>query len=355
MKSKLVLFQASFGDERARVGDIHSPQQQAFACEVARELGRRLVEDGFGIILNSGSGLDAELGQAAVQACTALHINPRTRIRTYPYGTTSMNGFGMIMEPVDKRWQEIRTFVVSESDAVVAIAGGKGTSDAIQKAALARKPVFPIATIPGAAKDEWRRLIRQDYCNHVAGDLDFLGDIGIKATELADAIVADCKRLLGPSPKIYSDRVFIVHGHDAAPKLELARLLEQLSLKPVILHEQVDAGRTIFEKLREELSDIGFGFILLTPDDTAASVAAPVSTRPRARQNVVFEHGLLIGLLGPEMVCAIVKGDIEIPSDLQGVVYKHIPSSGGLNAIALEIAKELKAAGLKIDMNALVD
>ena len=69
----------------------------------------------------------------------------------------------------------------------------------------------------------------------------------------------------------------------------------------------------------------------------------------------MFEHGLLIGLLGPERVCAIVKGDIEIPSDLQGVIYKYVPSNGWLSSIALELVKELKAAGFNVDANALTD
>jgi len=259
----------------------------------------------------------------------------------------------MVMAPIDKRWQDVRTFIVEECDAVVAIGGGRGTSDAIQKSKLARKPVFPIASIPGGAKDEWERLRRENYKNQTDGDLDFLGDLTLKPAELADRIALECSRLLIPSSRKYSRRVFIVHGHDAAPKEELDRLLERLSLIPVILHEQVDAGRTIFEKLRKELSDVGFGFILLTPDDIG-SAAGSDTQRARARQNVIFEHGLLVGLLGPDRVCAIVKGDVEIPSDLHGVLYKRVPLNGDLSSVALQIAMELHSAGLDIDANALL-
>lgn len=65
----------------------------------------------------------------------------------------------------------------------------------------------------------------------------------------------------------FSRRVFIVHGHDGELKNELARFLERLDFEPVILHEQPDHGQTIIAKLRGEMSDVGFAFVLLTPDD----------------------------------------------------------------------------------------
>ena len=167
----------------------------------------------------------------------------------------------------------------------------------------------------------------------------------------------------------YSRRIFIVHGHDGEAKTELARLLEKLDFKPVILHEQrsrrsgedpsegsrffPDKGATIFSKLNGELSDVGFAFVLLTPDDVGAIAPQAAHLSPRARQNVVFEHGLFVGRLAPSRVCAITKGDIEIPSDLQGVLYKRIPAGGGVWSIALDVVQELRAAGYDVDANRL--
>jgi len=151
----------------------------------------------------------------------------------------------------------------------------------------------------------------------------------------------------------YSRRVFIVHGHDGELKTELARFLERLEFEPVILHEQADRGATIFAKLAGEMADVGFAFVLLTPDDVGAKAAQSDDLRPRARQNVVFEHGLFVGHLEPSRVCALVKGTIDIPSDLHGVLYKPIPSDGSLLSIAFEIVKELRAAGYEVDANRL--
>lgn len=355
MTTKFVLFQASFSSQRRSRADDCTPEQEAFARSLAADLGRELIEAGFGIILNGGTGLDANIGESAVATCQAHGIDPRTRIHTYPYGDSSFAGFGMIIAPADKRWQEVRTFTVGECDAVVAISGGKGTSDSIQKAVLAGKPVFPVATVPGASKMEWARLHAKGYANRTANDFAFLADMSLEPAAMAQWISKECERLLRPQVQSYSNRIFIVHGHDSALKLELARFVEKLSLTPVILHEQVDAGRTIFNKLQEELADVGFGFVLLTPDDVAAPACSLDDSQRRARQNVVFEHGLLIGLLGPGRVCAIVKGDVEIPSDIHGVIYKHVPESGSLASVSVELAKELTTAGYDIDMNRLIE
>lgn len=152
----------------------------------------------------------------------------------------------------------------------------------------------------------------------------------------------------------FSRRIFIVHGHDGELKNELARFLERLDFEPVILHDQPDKGQTIFAKLSGELADIGFAFIILTPDDVGNVAPNSGTLNPRARQNVIFEHGLFAGYLSPNRVCAIRRGNVETPSDLHGVLYKTIASDGSLRSIAIEIANELRAAGYILDANKLL-
>ncbi|MBS1582296.1 MAG: nucleotide-binding protein, partial [Bacteroidetes bacterium] len=120
-----------------------------------------------------------------------------------------------------------------------------------------------------------------------------------------------------PSIQLDKSQVFIVHGRDEAAKQEVARFVGDLDLKPIILHEQPSGGRTIIEKI-EEYSNVGFAIILYTPCDTGGLKGFPL--RDRARQNVVFEHGYLIGKIGRKNVCALVKGDVETPNDISGVV-----------------------------------
>ena len=44
-------------------------------------------------------------------------------------------------------------------------------------------------------------------------------------------------------------KIFIVHGHDNEVKLEVARFIEKIGLEPIILHEQVNSGMTVIEKI----------------------------------------------------------------------------------------------------------
>lgn len=141
-------------------------------------------------------------------------------------------------------------------------------------------------------------------------------------------------------------KVFIVHGHDEAAPVMVARFVEGLGFEAIILHEQRNKGRTIIEKL-EAFSDVGFAIVLFTPDDVGRAVGDDV-LHARARQNVVLELGYFIGKLGRGRVAAIRKGDVEWPSDYNGVVYLDLDAGGGWQR---KLAEELDEAGYDIDFN----
>ena len=143
-------------------------------------------------------------------------------------------------------------------------------------------------------------------------------------------------------------RAFVVHGHDEGARESVARFLEKLGVTPVILHEQANRGKTLIEKL-EHYGDVAFAVVLLTPDDEGrAMLPAGAQLKPRARQNVLLELGYFVGLLGRSNVCALHKEGLELPSDWDGVAWVGIDARG---AWKLELARELKAAGFRIDMN----
>jgi len=146
------------------------------------------------------------------------------------------------------------------------------------------------------------------------------------------------------------NRVFIVHGHDEEAKQSLARCIEKLGLEAIILHEQPNQGRTIIEKF-EDYAGAGFAVILLTPDDVGASRKDRDNLKPRARQNVILELGFFIGRLGRQRVCALHRGDLEIPSDLFGVLWVSLDPN---DAWQFALAREMKAAGLDVDLNRLI-
>lgn len=144
-----------------------------------------------------------------------------------------------------------------------------------------------------------------------------------------------------------SRRIFIVHGHDNETKETVARFSEKLGLETIILHEQPNGGKTIIEKF-EKHAEVGYAIVLLTPDDEGYPTGKPEQVQSRARQNVILELGYFMGILGRNRVCALVKENVEIPSDFQGVLYIPIDNYG---AWKLLLAKEIKEAGIEIDLN----
>jgi predicted nucleotide-binding protein len=142
-------------------------------------------------------------------------------------------------------------------------------------------------------------------------------------------------------------KVFLVHGHDSEAEESVASFIEGLGLEAVILHEQANRGRTIIEKLEHHV-DARFVVVLLTPDDVGASRKDVASLRPRARQNVIFELGLFIGKLGRGRVCALQKGDIELPSDYHGVLPVLMGEGSDWES---KLAEELRQAGCVINVN----
>ena len=165
--------------------------------------------------------------------------------------------------------------------------------------------------------------------------------------------LADDEELWGETEEInigvaqMNNKVFIVHGHDNEAKLETARTLTNGGFEPIILHEQPDSGRTIIEKI-ERFADVCYAVVLYTECDLGRDKNDSVDDeRFRARQNVVFEHGYLIGKLGRDRVTALVKGNVETPSDISGVVYTEMDKAG---AWKMQLARNMQDVGLDIDM-----
>ena len=163
------------------------------------------------------------------------------------------------------------------------------------------------------------------------------------------------KSTLGQQPEsstVVTDDVFVVHGHDEEMKQSAARALSQLELKPIILHEQANEGRTLIEKF-ERNANVQFAVVLLSPDDLAyARTESAKNARPRPRQNVVLELGYFAGKLGRDRVFALkLDDDLELPTDISGIVYTLYDGSRHWR---IELARELKAAGYDVDLNKLI-
>ncbi len=121
------------------------------------------------------------------------------------------------------------------------------------------------------------------------------------------------------------NKVFIVYGHDEGARDELELMLRRWSLEPVILSRELPKGRTLIEALEYYIDKVKYGIVLATPDDIGYKKDCENQKKYRARQNVVFELGMLYAKLGRQNVSVLIKNtndlEMEKPSDINGVIY----------------------------------
>ncbi len=153
-------------------------------------------------------------------------------------------------------------------------------------------------------------------------------------------------------PSEAEPRVFVVYGHDTDARDDLELILRRVQVNPIILQNIPGVGDTLIEKL-EALTDADFACVLLTPDDIGGAKAIPDNLRPRARQNVVLELGMVLSRLGRRRVAILVKGEhLEKPSDIDGLIY--IPFNSRVNEAANALGAALASAGFEIDVRNLL-
>lgn len=144
--------------------------------------------------------------------------------------------------------------------------------------------------------------------------------------------------------------IFLVHGHDIARRETVRRFLETVTDRDVVvLADQPNRGQDILGKLLSQAQQAAFAVVLLTPDDEGGKRGSTDGS-PRARQNVVFELGMFIGLLGRDRVAALNDPSIELPTDFSGVAY--IPVDG--ESWQIELARELKAADIAVSLDKVI-
>lgn len=142
-------------------------------------------------------------------------------------------------------------------------------------------------------------------------------------------------------------RVFVVHGHDTNVRNEVELFVRSIGYEPIILCKRADMGDTIIQKIEREAKDVCYAIVIYTSCDLGKD-KNEADLKPRARQNVVFEHGFMCAHLGRKHVCALLENGVEQPGDLKGVIYKPLDEAG---AWKYQIADEMKAVGLDVDKN----
>jgi CheY-like chemotaxis protein len=217
------------------------------------------------------------------------------------------------------------------------IGGGRTTGMMIFREIREKKTDLPILVYSATVDPDIINILGKD------GHTRFLSKwSGPRLSEVIETI----ESMLGIKQEKKILRPFIVHGHDDKTKLEVKNYLQNtLGLaEPIILHEQPNLGRTIIEKFEYYAGQSQLAFVVLTPDDRVADASANNDEKRRARQNVIFELGFFLGTLGrlSGRIFLLYKSNLELPSDLAGVVYIDI--SNGIEAAGEQLRKELEHA-----------
>lgn len=148
-----------------------------------------------------------------------------------------------------------------------------------------------------------------------------------------------------------SQQIFIVHGHDQEARDQLELCLRRLGLEPFILMNSSGEGKTIIEALEGKIGkdfSSAFGIVLMTPDDMGYALKdGEEKADYRARQNVILEAGMLLSSLTRDRIAFIVKGHLELPSDLQGII--HLGYNDHINQVVNKLVKRLYECGFELD------
>jgi predicted nucleotide-binding protein len=145
--------------------------------------------------------------------------------------------------------------------------------------------------------------------------------------------------------------IFVVHGRDQESRDQLELVLRRLRLEPFVLQVSGGGGDTLIEVLEKMIgkaAQSAFGIVLLTPDDIGRlQEEKPEEAKPRARQNVILEMGMLLASLTRKRCAILQKGFVEQPSNMGGVIF--IPFNNHVREAVPKLVQRLEAAGFKLN------
>jgi predicted nucleotide-binding protein len=137
--------------------------------------------------------------------------------------------------------------------------------------------------------------------------------------------------------------VFIIHGHNEDALQHLKLLLQGFGMRPVILRDEAASGLTIIEQFELHARNCSFAFAFMTRDDSMPAGADGKQVW-RPRQNVLIEIGWFMARLGRQQIMLISQGELDVPSDLGGILYVKFENS--VMELAPRIASRLREIGL---------
>jgi len=288
---------------------------QGFA-EACGQIGAALAERGIRIVVGGDDEFTADfhvvwsyLKVATKRRSPASPLIEvlRPSYRDHPFANEYARWPSLItyLPPSDSHWSHVRLRFAQIVDATIAIGGGSGTYGAGLAAIVMNKRLLPIGAFGGAAEKLLPGLVAK-----AEDDVKAAGLNAPWIEESASRIVS----VLDRPPK-----VLLIHGHAADWREVKDWMIAEKLANPMVMLQDFAAGKTLPEKFEELAYAAEAAIAIVTPDDLGGSVAKVASQNSRARQNVWVEVGWFWGRLGRRRVLLLVKGDVELPSDLDGI------------------------------------
>ncbi|WP_190242048.1 TIR domain-containing protein [Bradyrhizobium algeriense] len=288
--------------------------------EACNAIGKAIIAAGHEVIVGSSRESTADKhvvdGVLAALPRTEREVRSITVIRPYEevaaYAELSekyLNRFLFIDRP-GLPAAAVKVLAVADADAVITIGGGAGTYMAGLAAMMAKKPLIPIGSFGGASRQliAAARAFDQD-----AKPLDALNaPWGPGVLQWAETIAG----LRRPAT------ILLIHGRSNDWEKLRSWLSDELKVNVIVMKEQFGDGKTLPEKFEQLAWEADGAIALATPDDFGGLASRSAKGKAlRARENVWIEYGWFWGRLGRSRILLLHKGDVRVPSDLNGLEY----------------------------------
>jgi len=301
-----------------------------------RQLGTWIARNGHRLIVESDTDgtADREVADGA-----AREAGPAGRIEVFwragkanreqpPFSTHPNQDAFQVTRVPEALLGVVHHKMLRAADAVVVIGGGRNTHNAALAAAFTKARLLLVGMFGAAG--EILLNSEAELRTQTPARLPEPEIVTALKTSSVDVALSAVIRELTDYP-----RITIVHGrggdHDVVERLLKT---ECGVLTATILAKQPVSGTTIVDEFAHHARRSEAAVVLFTPNDVASaaldpqgSPAEPEVMRMRARQNVILEYGWFWGVVGRERTLMLVRENLEIPSDLNGLRYVHYTSS----------------------------
>lgn len=153
------------------------------------------------------------------------------------------------------------------------------------------------------------------------------------------------------SPAKNNQQALVVAGLDAEMTANVVGTLTKLGFKPVVF--DTNGANDLIENM-DQYNDAALAVVMLADDEVGTLRSEfPKNVKLRARPQVVFQGGFLLGKFGPAKVVFlyIPRQNFEFPFEMEKL--SSIPYDDK-NRWHFDFLKDLKARGFAVDANQLI-